>query len=84
MTLIIENVKEEFLPAFKELSKSSHAKMRTKKTEAKTTMQTKSKECKKTKQKRIPELDEAIKQYENGEYETYENFDEYQKAMNAI
>lgn len=34
MTLIIENVKEEFLPAFKGLSKSIQAKIKTKKTRA--------------------------------------------------
>lgn len=84
MTLIIENVKEEFLPIFREISKISYAKMKTKKTETKPAAQTKNKECKKIKQRRIPELDEAIRQYENGEYETYENFDEYQKAMNYL
>lgn len=36
------------------------------------------------KQKRIPELDEAIKEYQKGECETYKNFEEYQKAMNAL
>lgn len=35
MTLIIENVKEEFLPAFKGLSKSIQAKIKTKKQEQK-------------------------------------------------
>lgn len=32
MTLIIENVKEEFIPAFKGLSKSINAKLKMKKT----------------------------------------------------
>ena len=32
----------------------------------------------------IPELDEAIRDYENGEVETYANFEEYKKAMNAL
>ena len=39
---------------------------------------------KKTKSKKIPALDEAIKEYKNGECETYANFDEYKKAMNAL
>lgn len=34
MTLIIENVKEEFLPAFKGLAKGAQAKVKTKKTKA--------------------------------------------------
>lgn len=30
MTIIIQDVKEEFLPVFRELAKSTHAKMHTK------------------------------------------------------
>lgn len=37
----------------------------------------------KQEQRRIPELDEAIKDYENGNVETYANFEEYKKAMNT-
>lgn len=36
------------------------------------------------KTKRIPELDEAIEDYKNGNVETYANFEEYKKAMNAL
>lgn len=73
MTLVIENVKDEFLPTFKELAKAINARIRTDE-----------KAKKATKQVRIPELDEAIRQYENGEYKTYKNFEEYKKAMNAL
>ncbi|EAH7655305.1 TPA: hypothetical protein SHD19_001647 [Campylobacter coli] len=40
----------------------------------------------KTKQKKqsIPELDEAIEDYKNGNVETYANFEEYKKAMSAL
>ncbi|HDV7463372.1 TPA: hypothetical protein RJ328_001545 [Campylobacter jejuni] len=42
--------------------------------------------AKKTKkaEQRIPELDEAIEDYKNGNVETYANFEEYKKAMNAL
>lgn len=36
------------------------------------------------KEQRIPELDEAIEDYKNGNVETYDNFEEYKKAMNAL
>ena len=37
----------------------------------------------KQEQRRIPELDEAIRQFENGEYESYDNIEEAIKALNA-
>lgn len=66
MTLIIENVKEEFLPAFRELSKSTRAKMRTKKTEIK------------TQNKR---LKSAIADVENGNTIKCENFEDFKKKV---
>lgn len=36
------------------------------------------------KEERRPELDEAIEDYRNGNVETYANFEEYKKAMNAL
>lgn len=80
MTLIIENVKEEFLPAFRGLSKSINAKL--KMSDEKKGLKKKNLNAKKN--KKIPELDEAIKEYKNKECETYANFEEYKKAMNAI
>ncbi|WP_353477205.1 hypothetical protein [Campylobacter jejuni] len=41
------------------------------------------KKTKKADQRR-PELDEAIEDYKNGNVETYANFEEYKKAMNAL
>ncbi|MCW1362987.1 hypothetical protein OLQ91_03735 [Campylobacter jejuni] len=41
------------------------------------------KKTKKAEQRR-PELDEAIEDYKNGNVETYANFEEYKKAMNAL
>lgn len=38
----------------------------------------------KKEEQRIPELDEAIEDYKNGNVETYANFEEYKKAMNAL
>ncbi|ASQ30205.1 hypothetical protein CAV_0538 [Campylobacter avium LMG 24591] len=70
MTLVIENVKDEFLPTFKELAKAINARIRTDEKAKKT-----------TKQVRIPELDEAIRQYENGEYETYNSVAEMMEAL---
>lgn len=70
MTLVIENVKDEFLPTFKELAKAINARIRTDE-----------KAKKATKQVIIPELDEAIRQYENGEYETYNSVAEMMEAL---
>lgn len=38
----------------------------------------------KKEERRRPELDEAIRDYENGNVETYANFEEYKKAMDAL
>lgn len=38
----------------------------------------------KKEEQRRPELDEAIEDYRNGNVETYANFEEYKKAMNAL
>lgn len=56
MTLIIENVKEEFLPAFRGLSKSIHAKMRTEKKELRI-----KKEAKKSNKRLLKAMKEAEK-----------------------
>lgn len=38
----------------------------------------------KKKEREIPELDEAIEDYKNGNVETYKNFKEYKKAMDVL
>ncbi|MPB53501.1 hypothetical protein YO62_002125 [Campylobacter jejuni] len=38
----------------------------------------------KKRERKIPELDEAIEDYKNGNVETYKNFKEYKKAMDVL
>ncbi|MBF7066662.1 hypothetical protein IY885_00015 [Campylobacter volucris] len=38
----------------------------------------------KKREREIPELDEAIEDYKNGNVETYKNFKEYKKAMDVL
>ncbi|WP_297571510.1 hypothetical protein [uncultured Helicobacter sp.] len=61
MTLIIENVKEEFLPAFKGLAKGIKAKIRTQKSRAEAIAQM---------EKESEEMDKLHKQ---GKLKTYSN-----------
>ena len=65
MTLIIENVKEEFLPAYRGLNKSFKVKMKTKKTQAELA------------QEYLKESKEMDELYKAGKLKTYKSMKEY-------
>ncbi|GAD19967.1 hypothetical protein [Helicobacter fennelliae] len=67
MTIVIENVKEEFLPAFKGLAKGAQAKLTTKK--------------EKPKPKLVNALDKAIKEYKQGKTHLYKDINEYKAKI---
>lgn len=67
----IESVKKEFLPVFEALAKSVKASYKT------TT-------CKSTRKKRESGIDRALRELENGEYESFESFEEYKRAMSNV
>lgn len=71
MTLVLENVKEEFLPSIKKFSQSIGAKCKIQNTESKN-------------KKKQSSLQKALKELENGEFETFKTFEEYQKAMASV
>ena len=64
MTLIIENVKEEFLPAFRGLAKGVQAKIKTKKTKAEIAAQWRK------------ESEEMERLYKEGKLKAYSNIKE--------
>lgn len=67
MTLIIENVKDEFLPAFRGLAKGAQAKIRTKKTKAEIAAQWRK------------ESEEMERLYKEGKLKTFSSMKEYRE-----
>lgn len=67
MTLIIENVKEEFLLAFKGLAKGINAKVKTKK----------------SKKEPSEMLKEVMREVKEGKVERFKDFQSYKKAMDS-
>lgn len=66
MTLVIENVKEEFVPAFKGLAKGVQAKVRAKKTRAEIIAEER-------------ESEEMTRLYKEGKLKTFRSMEEYRQ-----
>lgn len=69
MTLIIENVSTDLAKAIKSVAKLTNAKITTKPS---------------AKKQKGSTLKAALQELENGEYETFENFKAYKKAMKNV
>ncbi|WP_394995932.1 hypothetical protein [uncultured Helicobacter sp.] len=67
MTLVIENVKEEFVPAFKGLAKGVQAKVRAKKTRAEIIAEMER------------ESEEMTRLYKEGKLKTFSSMEEYRQ-----
>lgn len=85
MTLIIKNVREEFLPAFKGLAEGVNAKLETQIAESSADF-AESDECpicKEYNYEPSDELLEAIAEFERGEAVHYESFEDYKARIDS-